>query len=256
MTTRKNSTPAAPLSGASMAPEVAALFRVPAFCKRTSKAEERNGSEASRQGGGRDRGQFGRVVGPVNNAGTNDVAGLEAGPEAFRASLGQNMLHYYPPAHLLMEDIEASKGVIVYISSWTALTGQESTSAYVATKVAQPDLTREWAAALGPDGVWVNAVIPAEVGTPMYHSWLQGFDDPSQLKALINARIPLSNRMTTAEEIAANVIFLLHDRAGHTTGQWLFVEGGLSTVTAPWGVRTGHLRRVLLQVPPTAVVFP
>lgn len=169
---------------------------------------------------------FGRIDGLVNNAGTNDGVGLAAGPEAFRASLDQNLLHYYTLAHLLAEDLKASRGAIVNISSKTALTGQGSTSAYVAAKAAQLGLTREWAAALAPYGVRVNAVVPAEVMTPMYRNWLQSFEDPARQEALISARIPLGNRMSTAEDIAASVIFLLSDRAGHTTGQWLFVDGG------------------------------
>jgi L-fucose dehydrogenase len=32
--------------------------------------------------------------------------------------------------------------------------------------------------------------------------------------------------MTDAREIAASVVFLLSARASHTTGQWLFVDGG------------------------------
>lgn len=32
--------------------------------------------------------------------------------------------------------------------------------------------------------------------------------------------------MTTAEEIADTVLFALSPRAGHTTGQWLFPDGG------------------------------
>jgi L-fucose dehydrogenase len=172
------------------------------------------------------RARFGRIDGLVNNAGTNDGVGLEAGPEAFRRSLDQNLLHYYTLAHLCLDDLKASRGAIVNISSKTALTGQGSTSAYVAAKAAQLGLTREWAAALAPHGVRVNAVIPAEVMTPMYRSWLDTFPDPEAQEALITSRIPLGQRMTTAEEIAATVVFLLSDKAGHTTGQWLFVDGG------------------------------
>lgn len=172
------------------------------------------------------RNRFGRIDGLVNNAGTNDGVGLEAGPEAFRASLDQNLLHYYTLVHLCLDDLKASRGAIVNISSKTALTGQGSTSAYVAAKAAQLGLTREWAAALAPHGVRVNAVIPAEVMTPMYRNWLDTFADPAAQEALITARIPLGARMTTAEEIAATTVFLLSDRASHTTGQWLFVDGG------------------------------
>lgn len=172
------------------------------------------------------RARFGPVFGLVNNAGTNDGVGLEAGPEAFRASLDQNLLHYYTLAHLLLDDLKAAKGAIVNISSKTALTGQGQTSAYVAAKAAQLGLTREWAAALAPHGVRVNAILPAEVMTPMYRTWLDTFPDPKAQEALITARIPLGQRMTTSDEIAATAVFLLSDRAGHTTGQWLFVDGG------------------------------
>jgi L-fucose dehydrogenase len=172
------------------------------------------------------RDRFGPIFGLVNNAGTNDGVGLDAGPEAFRASLNQNLLHYYTLAHLCLADLKAAKGAIVNISSKTALTGQGSTSAYVAAKAAQLGLTREWAAALAPHGVRVNAVLPAEVMTPMYCNWLDTFDNPVEQEALITARIPLGQRMTTADEIAATVVFLLSDKASHTTGQWLFVDGG------------------------------
>lgn len=172
------------------------------------------------------RARFGRIDGLVNNAGTNDGVGLEAGPEAFRASLDQNLLHYYTLAHLCLADLKATKGAIVNISSKTALTGQGSTSAYVAAKAAQLGLTREWAAALAPFGVRVNAVIPAEVMTPMYARWLATLPDPDAALASITARIPLGQRMTEAAEIAATTVFLLSPKAGHTTGQWLFVDGG------------------------------
>ena len=172
------------------------------------------------------RARFGRIDGLVNNAGTNDGIGLEAGPQAFRASLDQNLLHYYTLVHLCLEDLKATHGAIVNISSKTALTGQGSTSAYVAAKAAQLGLTREWAAALAPHGVRVNAVIPAEVLTPMYEAWLNNFPDPQAQLATITARIPLGGRMTTAAEIAATTVFLLSDKASHTTGQWLFVDGG------------------------------
>ncbi|BCH25551.1 SDR family oxidoreductase [Mesorhizobium sp. L-8-3] len=171
-------------------------------------------------------GDFGRIDHLVNNAGVNDSIGLEAGPAAFRASLERNLIHYYVLAHHCLPWLKASRGSIVNISSKTALTGQGNTSGYCAAKGAQLSLTREWAAALREDGVRVNAVIPAEVMTPLYEKWLQTFDDPDAKLAEITRRIPLGRRMTRAEEIADTVIFLLSDRASHTTGQWLFVDGG------------------------------
>lgn len=170
--------------------------------------------------------RWGQVYGIVNNAGTNDGVDLTAGPEAFRKSLDQNLIHYYTLVHLLQEDLKAQQGAIVNISSKTGVTGQGSTSAYVAAKAAQLGLTREWAAALAPHGVRVNAVIPAEVLTPMYDAWLDTFPNRAEKLAEITRRIPLGQRMTLDTEMADTVVFTLSPRAGHTTGQWLFVDGG------------------------------
>lgn len=173
-------------------------------------------------------GDGGPVYGLVNNAGANDSVGLEAGPDAFRRSLDQNLVHYYSLVHLLADDLRAARGSIVNVSSKTALTGQGGTSAYVAAKAAQLGLTREWAAAFLKDGVRVNAVVPAEVMTPLYANWLQTFADPEAQLARITRNIPLGNRMTTSREIADSVVFLLSPRSSHTTGQWLFPDGGYS----------------------------
>ncbi len=171
-------------------------------------------------------GEFGSLHGLVNNAGVNDGVGLDAGRAAFVQSLEKNLVHYYVMAHLCVDALKASRGAIVNVSSKTALTGQGGTSGYCASKGAQLALTREWAASLAADGVRVNAVVPAEVMTPLYRSWLDGFDDPDAKLAAIVAKIPLGRRMTTAEEIADTAVFLLSARASHVTGQWLFVDGG------------------------------
>ena len=170
--------------------------------------------------------RFKRIDGLVNNAGINDGVGLEAGRDAFVASLERNLIHYYVMAHHCVPHLKASKGAIVNVSSKTAITGQGNTSGYCASKGAQLSLTREWAAALLEFGVRVNAVLPAEVMTPLYQSWLSGFENPQEKLAKIVAKIPLGKRMTTPEEIANMCVFLLSDASSHTTGQWIFVDGG------------------------------
>lgn len=169
---------------------------------------------------------FGRIDGLVNNAGVNDRVGLEAGRDAFVASLERNLIHYYAMAHHCLPHLRRARGAIVNVSSKTAVTGQGDTSGYCAAKGGQLALTREWAASLAADGVRVNAVIPAEVMTPLYRRWIDSFDQPERKLAAITARIPLGQRMTEASEIADTVAFLLSARASHTTGQWLFVDGG------------------------------
>ncbi|PAK10600.1 SDR family oxidoreductase [Burkholderia ubonensis] len=170
--------------------------------------------------------RFGRLDGLVNNAGVNDRVGLDAGRDAFVASLERNLIHYYVMAHYCVPHLKAARGAIVNVSSKTAVTGQGDTSGYCAAKGAQLALTREWAASLRDDGVRVNAVVPAEVMTPLYRNWIAGFDDPDAKLAEIAGRIPLGRRFTTVDEVADTAVFLLSERASHTTGQWLFVDGG------------------------------
>jgi L-fucose dehydrogenase len=169
----------------------------------------------------------GRIDALVNNAGVNDRAGLEAGsPAAFVESLGRNLVHAYAMTHYALPSLKQSRGAIVNIASKVAMTGQGGTSGYAAAKGGLLALTREWAVELLPAGIRVNAVVPAEVMTPLYQEWLSGFADPRQALADITVRIPLGHRMTTADEIASAVVFLLSSRSAHTTGQHIVVDGG------------------------------
>jgi L-fucose dehydrogenase len=171
--------------------------------------------------------KFGRLDSLVNNAGVNDKIGLEHGtPEEYVDSLGRNLLHYYNTAHFALPYLKKTRGCIVNISSKTAITGQGGTSGYASSKGAILALTREWAAELLGYGIRVNAVIPAEVMTPLYRQWLDTFPDPEQKLQSVLAKIPLEKRMTSPDEIAAMVVFLLSTRAGHMTGQHVFVDGG------------------------------
>jgi L-fucose dehydrogenase len=170
--------------------------------------------------------EFGRLDGLVNNAGVNDSVSLDAGRAAFVQSLERNLIHYFVMAHHCLPHLRASRGAIVNVASKVALTGQGGTSGYSAAKGAQLALTREWAAALAGDGVRVNAVLPAEVMTPLYRSWIASFPDPAAKLASIARAIPLGRRLTRADEIADMAVFLLSQRASHMTGQWVVVDGG------------------------------
>lgn len=171
--------------------------------------------------------KFGRIDGLVNNAGVNDGVGLESGNyEDFVSSLHKNVIHYYLMAQHCLPWLKKSKGAIVNIGSKVAETGQGGTSAYAASNGARNALTREWAVELLPYSIRVNAVIVAECYTPLYETWINSLPNPEEkLKATL-AKIPLENRMTTAEEIANAVLFLLSARSSHTTGQLMYVDGG------------------------------
>lgn len=171
--------------------------------------------------------KFERVDGLVNNAGVNDGVSLEHGSyEAFMASLHKNVVHYYLMAHHVLPALKESKGSIVNIGSKTAETGQGGTSAYAAANGGRNALTREWAVELLKYGIRVNAVIVAECWTPLYEKWINSLSNKEEKLKEITSKIPLDNRMTTSEEIANMVAFLLSERSSHTTGQLIHVDGG------------------------------
>jgi L-fucose dehydrogenase len=172
-------------------------------------------------------GRFGRIDGLVNNAGINDGVGLENGNyEEFMTSLHRNVVHYYLMAHHALPWLIKSKGAIVNITSKTAETGQGNTSAYAAANGGRNALTREWAVELLKYGIRVNAVVVAECWTPAYETWIETLTDAEAKLKEITSKIPLENRMTTAEEIANMTTFLMSDRSSHTTGQIIHVDGG------------------------------
>ncbi|MEI9945743.1 MAG: SDR family oxidoreductase [Chitinophagaceae bacterium] len=171
--------------------------------------------------------KFNRIDGLVNNAGVNDSVGLENGDyEKFMASLHKNLVHYYLMAQYALPELIKTKGSIVNITSKTAETGQGNTSAYAAANGGRNALTREWAVELLKYGIRVNAVVVAECFTPLYKKWLDTLSNPQEKLKQIEAKIPLGNRMTTSEEIANMVLFLLSERSSHTTGQIIHVDGG------------------------------
>jgi L-fucose dehydrogenase len=170
---------------------------------------------------------YGTVHGLVNNAGVNDGVGLEKGDvESFIDSFKKNVVHYFIIAQACLPFIKDNKGSIVNIGSKVSLTGQGGTSGYAAACGARNALTREWAIELLPYSVRVNAVIVSESYTPLYEKWINTFPNPKEKLNQIESNIPLEKRMTTPEEIANTVAFLLSEKSSHTTGQLLFVDGG------------------------------
>ncbi|MEZ4959409.1 MAG: SDR family oxidoreductase [Saprospiraceae bacterium] len=181
----------------------------------------------------------------INNAGKNDGVRLGSPVAAFRQSLDTNLVQYYSMANHCMEALTASKGNILNIGSKVAVTGQGGTSGYAAAKGGVLGLTREWAVQLSPQGVRVNAILPAEVWTPLYESVMSGLPNRDALLEQIHQSIPLGHRMTTPEEIANMAVFLVSGRASHVTGQFIFVDGGYTHLDRLVSVKAfaeGHKR--------------
>jgi len=171
--------------------------------------------------------RYKRLDGIVNNAGVNDGVGLDSSPADFRGSIERNLIHSFTLLHHSLPHLKkSSAAAVVNIGSKVAFTGQGGTSGYAAAKGGLAALTREWALDLSKDNIRVNAVVPAEVWTPMYEEWLNSQGDPQRRRDEIENRIPLGKRMTEAQEIADAAVFLLSNRSSHTTGQLIHVDGG------------------------------
>lgn len=116
--------------------------------------------------------------------------------------------------------VENGGGAIVVIGSWMAHIGHPVVGLYSATKAAQVQLARSWAAEFGPLGVRVNTVSPGATRTPVNAPT----DD---VIARITAATP-AGRPGTPEEIAAAVAWVISDQARYLHGAELQVDGGIT----------------------------
>ncbi|MDT0677555.1 SDR family oxidoreductase [Autumnicola musiva] len=162
----------------------------------------------------------------INNVGVNDGAGLDASMEDFLYSIHLNLISYYATVKYALPLLKKRQGNILNIGSKVATTGQGGTSGYAASKGGVLGLTREWAVDLIKDKIRCNALIIAESMTPAYKNWLETLEEGDAKRKAIEDKIPLENRMTTPKEIADMALFLISEKSSHTTGQFIYVDGG------------------------------
>jgi 3-oxoacyl-[acyl-carrier protein] reductase len=115
---------------------------------------------------------------------------------------------------------ERGHGAIVVIGSWMAHVGHPFVGLYSATKAAEIQLARSWAAEFGPRGVRVNTVSPGATRTPINAS-------DGDVLAQMTAGIP-AGRPGTPAEIADAVAWVLSERAGYLHGAEIAVDGGIT----------------------------
>jgi NAD(P)-dependent dehydrogenase (short-subunit alcohol dehydrogenase family) len=126
-------------------------------------------------------------------------------------------------AALVPRMTERGSGVVINISSVSAIVGTPRRAAYAATKGALDAATRSLAMELGPHGIRVNSVAPGVVDTEM---WARNKAIPGVVEQ-IEAMTPL-RRWSTPDDVAEVVTFLAGDGARFITGETLCVDGGMA----------------------------
>ncbi len=115
---------------------------------------------------------------------------------------------------------EHGGGAIVVIGSWMASVGHGFVGFYSATKAAEAQLARSWAAEFGPRGVRVNTVAPGATRTPINAG---AGDVITQMTSGTPA-----GRPGTPDEVAAAIAWLVSDEASYVHGALIPVDGGIT----------------------------
>lgn len=166
-----------------------------------------------------------QVLRVVNNAGVIKAAPAESAPLSdLDAMVALNIRALTQCSQACIPAMKAAGfGRIVMIGS-RAAQGKEGRMFYGATKGAVASMTRSMALELGPQGITVNCIAPGPIDTELFAD-----NNPvgSPARIAIEAGIAIG-RIGRPEEVAAAARYFLSEDAGFTTGQTMYVCGGLS----------------------------
>ncbi|MDH3453339.1 MAG: SDR family oxidoreductase [Gammaproteobacteria bacterium] len=163
----------------------------------------------------------------VNSAGIIYHATLEeTTDEQWLETMNVNVNGMFYICRAALPHLRASKGTIINIASDAALTGSYHLTAYCASKGAVLQMTRAMALDYAREGIRIVPICPGDVDTPMLRGEFRdrGLGVKAGLRESAEG-VPL-NRVCTAEEVAAMVLYACSDSAGFITGYPLVLDGG------------------------------
>ncbi len=169
---------------------------------------------------------FGKTDIVVNNAGIYPVAMIDdVDIDLWRRTFAVNLdAHFYSAKHFVPRMRKNGWGRFVNISSNSIGVVQAGLSHYMASKMGVIGFVRGLANDVAPDGITVNAILPALTNTPGTRLF------PDELKRVAWEQQAIK-RFAEPEDIAGPVAFLTSDDAAFVTGQALVVDGGLYKIS-------------------------
>lgn len=161
----------------------------------------------------------------VNNAGVFARATVaETDEGVWDRVLDANLKGTFFCTRAALPALTRSRGAIINVASESGLKGYAETTAYCASKGAVVNLTRALAIEFAPN-VRVNCVCPGVIETDMARAGFAIDGDAAAGLAWQRSTYPLQ-RIGTADEVAAAILYLASDQAGFVTGAALALDGG------------------------------
>jgi meso-butanediol dehydrogenase/(S,S)-butanediol dehydrogenase/diacetyl reductase len=170
---------------------------------------------------------FGGIDLLVNNAGIYHAANAEqTTDEIWASTISVNLNAVFYLSRDALPHLRKSRGVILNIASDWGLQAGKNAVAYCASKGGVVLMTKAMAMDHAHEGIRVNAICPGDVETPMLYAEgaARGIEPAAALEEASSSSP--TGRVTTADEVAALVLFLASDSAAQITGAAIPIDGG------------------------------
>lgn len=182
--------------------------------------------------------EFGRVDIVLANAGIGQPyeSSWAISEEAFRNVIDVNLVGAWHTAKAAVAQMaeRGHEGSVMFTGSGASVKGLRNMAGYVAAKHGLIGLMRTMAHELAPYRIRVNAVLPGNTNTPMFHNdglrrlFVPDVEHPTEAQFLARAaaHVPMQIPHVEAADVTDAVMWLCSSAARHVTGIEVPVDGG------------------------------